>query len=69
MEVPCLLIQSLLHSSRSVTKTKNSKYTVKASDTLSKIAYENRVTVSSLAKVNGIQNVNMIFEGQTLNLI
>lgn len=58
-----------VNTTSSVAEPKNSKYTVKSGDTLSKIAYENRVTVSSLAKVNGIQNVNMIFEGQTLNLI
>lgn len=58
-----------VNTTSSVAEPKNRKYTVKSGDTLSKIAYENRVTVSSLAKVNGIQNVNMIFEGQTLNLI
>ena len=36
-------------------------YTVKAGDTLSKIARESDTTVSSLAAINDIQNVDLIF--------
>ncbi|MDI6667983.1 LysM peptidoglycan-binding domain-containing protein [Leuconostoc falkenbergense] len=40
--------------------------TVKAGDTLNKIASANGTTVDALAKANNISNVNLIFVGQTL---
>lgn len=43
-------------------------YTVKKGDTLSKIAAANGTTVSELAKLNNITNVNLIYVGQVLKL-
>ncbi|MFT8543949.1 MAG: LysM peptidoglycan-binding domain-containing protein [Leuconostoc falkenbergense] len=40
--------------------------TVKAGDTLNKIAAANGTTVAALASANNISNVNLIFVGQTL---
>lgn len=44
----------------------NVTYTVKAGDTLSKIAAANNTTVDALAKLNNISNVNLIYVGQKL---
>lgn len=44
----------------------NVTYTVKAGDTLSKIAAANNTTVSALAKLNDISNVDLIYVGQKL---
>lgn len=44
------------------------KYTVKKGDTLSKIARTHNTTVSELAKLNNIQNVNLVRVGQVLTL-
>ncbi len=41
-------------------------YTVHAGDTLSGIAWSNHTTISVLAQVNAIANVNLIFTGQRL---
>jgi LysM repeat protein len=43
-------------------------YTVKRGDTLGKIASKYKTTVSALAKLNGIKNVNLIRVGQKLKL-
>ena len=43
-------------------------YTVKKGDTLSKIAAANGTTVSALASLNNIKNVNLIYVGQVLKL-
>lgn len=43
-------------------------YTIKKGDTLSGIAKANNTTVSELANLNGIKNVNMIYAGQQLKL-
>lgn len=43
-------------------------YTVKAGDSLGKIAAANRTTVDALAKLNGITNPDNITEGQVLKL-
>lgn len=43
-------------------------YTVKAGDTLSKIAANNNTTVAKLASLNNISNVNLIYVGQVLKL-
>ena len=42
------------------------KYTVKKGDTLSEIAVKYKTTVSALAKLNNIKNVNLIYVGQVL---
>ena len=42
------------------------KYTVKKGDTLSEIAAKYKTTVSALAKLNNIKNVNLIYVGQVL---
>lgn len=41
-------------------------YTVKAKDTLSKIAAEHNTTVAELVSANGIKNPNLIRVGQEL---
>ena len=43
-------------------------YTVKAGDTLSKIAKEKSTTVESLIKLNKLENPDLIFENQVLEL-
>ena len=43
-------------------------YTVKAGDTLSKIADEYNVTVESIARENSISNPNVIYVGQVLKI-
>lgn len=43
-------------------------YTIKKGDTLSGIAKANNTTVSELANLNGIKNVNLIYAGQQLKL-
>lgn len=43
-------------------------YTVQKGDTLSKIAKANNTTVDTLAKLNNIKNVNLIYVGQVLKL-
>ena len=43
-------------------------YTVRPGDTLSGIAARNGTSVSSLAALNGIRNVNLIYAGQSLRL-
>lgn len=43
-------------------------YKIKSGDTLSGIAAANGTSVSELAKLNGIQNPNLIYAGQTINL-
>ena len=46
----------------------DSTYTVKKGDTLSAIAKKYNTTVSALAKLNNIPNVNLIYVGQVLKL-
>jgi LysM repeat protein len=48
--------------------TSDSEYTVKAGDTLSKIAIEQNQTVSELASTNNIANQNLILVGQKLKV-
>ena len=43
-------------------------YTIKKGDTLTSIAREYNTTVDDLAKANGIQNKNLIYAGNTLNI-
>ena len=43
-------------------------YTVKSGDTLSEIAKKYKTTVASLAKKNGIKDVNKIYVGQVLKI-
>lgn len=43
-------------------------YTVRFGDTLANIAWSNHTTIWTLARVNGIPNVNLIFVGQRLCL-
>ena len=43
-------------------------YTVKAGDTLGKIARANRTTVAKLAELNDIKNVNLIYVGQKIKI-
>lgn len=43
-------------------------YTVKAGDTLSRIAKKYNTTVKRLAEINNIENVNLIFVGQKLRV-
>lgn len=42
--------------------------TVKAGDTISSIAKENNVTVSSIEKANDLSNINMIYIGQEIEV-
>lgn len=42
--------------------------TVKSGDTVSDIARENNTTVSSIQELNNLQNVNLIFPGDTLQV-
>lgn len=44
-------------------------YVVKAGDTLSKIAMSYGTTVSEIARINNMQNVNLIFPGQILKIM
>jgi LysM repeat protein len=44
------------------------KYKVKKGDTLSAIAKKDNTTVSAIAKLNGIKNVNLIYAGSTLKI-
>ena len=41
-------------------------YIVKRGDTLSQIALRYKTTVASIARINGIKNVNLIYVGQRL---
>lgn len=50
-------------------KSKIINYIVKPGDTLSKIAYKYGTTVDEIAKLNNIQNVNLIYPGQCLEII
>lgn len=43
-------------------------YTVKAGDTLSKIASAHKSTIATIATINGIQNVNLIHVGDKLKI-
>lgn len=43
-------------------------YTVQSGDTLSEIAKRYGTSVENLSKMNGIQNPNLIFTGQTLRV-
>lgn len=47
---------------------KQTVYVVKAGDTLSSIAAKYKTTVSKLASLNGITNVNLIYVGQRIKL-
>lgn len=47
---------------------RNSYYTVKSGDTLSGIASKYGTTYQKLAKLNGIKNPNLIYEGQKLRV-
>ena len=56
-----------------IPQTKNNSnpsnyYIIKKGDTLSKIAKENNTTVENLAKINQIQNPNLIYVGQKLKI-
>ena len=44
-------------------------YIVKRGDTLSAIAFKYGTSVSEIARLNGIQNVNLIYPGQVLKII
>ncbi len=44
------------------------KYTIKKGDTLSGIAKANNTTVSDLAKINNIENPNVIYAGATIEI-
>lgn len=48
--------------------TSENTYTVKAGDTLSKIAAKNGTTVKKLQNLNGIKNANVIYAGQAVKL-
>jgi LysM repeat protein len=48
------------------TQTHETTYTIKAGDTLSKIAVANGSTITAIANRNHIQDVNRIYAGQTL---
>ncbi len=43
-------------------------YTVKAGDTLSELALRFRTTVENIAKLNDIENINLIYIGETLKI-
>ena len=46
--------------------SQNLRYVIKRGDTLSRIARENETTVSELARINNIKDINFIITGQTL---
>ena len=46
--------------------SQNLRYVIKRGDTLSRIARENGTTVSELARINNIKDINFIITGQTL---
>ena len=48
--------------------TQNSTYTVKSGDTLNSIARKYGVSVDYLVRINGIQNPNIIYPGQLLQI-
>lgn len=48
--------------------TKTIYYTVQRGDTLSQIASRFGTTVQEIAKINGIQNINLIYPGQILRI-
>lgn len=48
--------------------TATTSYTVKAGDTLSELAAKYKVSVSAIAKANGISNVNMLRVGKKLKI-
>lgn len=50
------------------TSTSNSTYTVKSGDTLGAIASRHKTSVSSLASLNNIKNVNVLSVGQVLKV-
>lgn len=53
---------------KKVDKPAEKVYTVKSGDTLSKIARQNKTTVATLKKLNGIANANLIKIGQKIKL-
>lgn len=59
-------VQEIVNAKIKVNKIKY--YTVKAGDTLSKIAKEHDTTVEQLKKLNNIKNVNKIYAGQKLRV-
>lgn len=50
------------------TRSNNTIYVVKRGDTLSKIASKYNTNIDIIAKINGIRNVNKIYEGQVLSI-
>lgn len=50
------------------TSSTSGTYTVKAGDTISKIAVSNNTTISALVSANNLSNPNRIYAGQTLKL-
>ncbi len=61
-------INSNIGSTESLFDAGHTIYTVKPGDTLSALAIEFRTTVDSIAKLNGIENINLIFVGQKLRI-
>lgn len=72
-------VQPIKKSGTAVAKARASKglaairppttaYKVKKGDTLSAIAKKDNTTVSAIAKLNGIKNVNLIYAGSTLKI-
>ena len=59
-------VQEIVNAKIKVNKIKY--YTVKAGDTLSKIAKEHDTTVEQLKKLNNIKDVNKIYAGSKLRV-
>ena len=53
----------------SESKTYTDEYIVERGDTLSQIALEFNTTVEEIAKLNDIENVNLIYPGENLKII
>ena len=63
-----LKIPSSSNNTTSVTGGNFKSYTVVAGDTLSEIAVKYGVSISDLADLNGISNINLIYVGQVLRI-
>ena len=55
-------------SNSGVTASGQGTYTVRSGDTLSGIAARYGTSANALARLNGIQNPNLIYPGETLRL-
>lgn len=59
---------SRISNSKVLYDTNHIIYTVKKGDTLSELAFKFNTTIQKIAKVNHIQNINLIYIGETLRI-